>query len=389
MKILILADDFPPYSRGGAGFSTFDLGCAFQKKGHQVFVITTCQKKSDEGKTDYQELKVFSIYARYPARWRAYLSLYNPQTISQVRRLLQEIKPDIVHANNIHYYLSYYCLKLAKKYSRGLFLTARDAMLFNYGKLATKQYLEHFDPKTSCLDLLKQAKKRYNPFRNIIIRHYLKSVDKIFAISYSLKEALNQNGIGNVEVIYNGIDVADWQISQIRVEEFKKKYKMAGKKIIFCAGRTSALKGLEQINQVMAKVKEEIPAAVLLIAGREGIGWLEREELKAAYFASDIVVIPSIYLDPFNRTNIEAMACKKPVVGTKYGGTPEIVQDGVTGFVVNPFDVELMAAKIIDLLKNPQQAGGFGEAGYQRVRENFNLEKQADKYLDWFKSKVI
>ena len=388
MKILILADDFPPQSFGGAGFSTFDLARAFQKKGHQVFVITTCRKKNLAGEEILEGLKVFSIYTNYCSRWRAYLSLYNPQTVGQVRKLLQEIKPDIVHANNIHYYLSYYCLKLAKKYSRGVFLTARDAMLFNYGKLATKKYLERFDPKTGCLDHLKQAKKRYNPFRNIIIRHYLKYVDKIFAISHSLKEALNKNGIPNVEVIYNGIDVEDWQTSQESIERFKEKHNLSSKKVVFLAGRISNLKGLKQIEQAIAKVKEEIPGVILLIAGDGEVGWLEREELKAAYFASDMVVTPSIYLDSFNRTNIEAMVCKKPVVGTRYGGTPEIVQDGVTAYIVNPFDVESMAQKIIDLLKNPQKTGEFGEAGYLRVRENFNLEKQADKYLDWFKFKI-
>ena len=385
MKILILSDNFPPHIVGGAERSTFDLACAFQKKGHEVFVITTCRNKTDVGREDFAGLKVYRIYANYASRWRAYLCLYNPQVVGKVRKLLQEIKPDIVHANNIHYYLSYYCLKLARRYSKGVFLTARDTMLFSYGKLATKKYLEHLDYRTSWWDHLKQAKKRYNPFRNIVIRRYLKSVDKIFAISNSLKEALNQNGIQKVEVIYNGIDVEDWQVSPEFVKGFKEKYNLQDKKVIFFGGRVSYLKGLEQIKQVVAKVKENIPETVLLIAGKEGIGWLTGSELKSAYWASDIVVSPSIYLDPFNRTNIEAMACKKPVVGAHYGGIPEVIQDNVTGFVVDPFDTELMAQKIVDLLKNPQKAKQFGEAGYRRVIEKFNLEDKAEEYLKYFR----
>lgn len=384
MKILILTDHFPPYIYGGAELSTFDLARTFQKKGHQVFVITTCQEKKLCGEENLAGLKIFRIFSKYSSRWRAYLSLYNPQTVREVKRLLQQIESDIVHVNNIHYHLSYFCLKLAKRYSKKVFLTARDAMLFNYGKLATKKYLEKLDYRVNFIDHFKQAQKRYNPFRNIIIRHYLKYVDKIFAISHSFKDALNQNNIQNVEVIYNGINVEDWQTSPELVEAFKKNHDLQDKKVIFFGGRISDLKGLKQINQAIAKVKKEIPEAILLMAGGEGIGWLEGEDLKSAYGISDIVVTPSIYLDPFNRTNIEAMACKKPVVGTCYGGTPEIVQDGITGFIVNPFDIELVAAKIIDLLKNPQKAKEFGEAGYQRVKEEFNLEKQADKYLKWF-----
>jgi len=385
MKILILADDFPPQSFGGAGFSTFYLACGLQKAGHQVFVITTCQTRSDEGKIDYQGLKIFRIYANYHERYKAYLSLYNPQTVGKARELIKEINPDIVHAHNIHAYLSYYCLKIAKKSGKAVFFTARDTMLFNFGKLATKKYLEKFDCQTSWRDHLAQARKRYNPLRNILIRRYLKYADKIFAVSSALKKALNQNGIQNIEVSYTGIDVADWQVSAEKIEEFKKKHNLQNKRVIFFGGRISGLKGLEQVNGAAAKIKKEIPETVLLIAGRGGIGWLSGDELRAAYCAADIVVVPSVYLDPFPRSNLEAMACQKPVIGTCYGGTPEIIQDGVTGFVVNPFNVELMAAQIVDLLKNPEKARQFGEAGYERVKKYFSLDSQVSQTLSWYR----
>lgn len=384
MKILILSDSFPPYIPGGAEKSIFNLAQVLRQRGHQIFVITTCRKKSAEENLDYQGLKVFRIFADFHDRWRSYLSLYNPQTVEKVTKLMKEIKPDIVHANNIHWYLSYHCLKIAKKYSKKVFLTARDLMLFNYGKLATKRYLERLDAHTSWLNHLNQAKIRYNPFRNIIIRRYLKYVDKVFATSHALKRALAENGIKNVEVVYNGIDVADWQIAPELVEGFKREHDLLGKKVIFFGGRISNLKGLAQIQKAIAIVKKEIPETVLLMAGSEGIGWLHGAELTAAFTAADIVVTPSVYLDPFNRTNIEAMACKKPVIGTSYGGTPEIVQDGATGYIVNPLNVEVMAQKIIDLLKNPDKAKKFGEAGYERVKTEFSLDKCVDQMINWY-----
>jgi len=384
MKILILTDEIPAQDCGGAEISTLNLACGLKQFGHEVYIITTCRKKSDEGEQDYRGIKVFRFSTGYHEKWRAYLSLYNYQVIGQVRNLIGELKPDIVHAQNIHYYLSYYCLKLAKRKGAKVFLTARDTMLFSYGKLDNPKYLLGLNPRVSWMDNLKQAKKRYNPLRNIIIRHYLKYIDKVFAISKSLKEALEINGIKNVAIIYNGIDVNDWSLGQAVVENFKKKYGLIGKKVVFFGGRISAQKGRDQINRAMALVQKKIPEAVLLAVGTKGIGWLEGDDLKAAYYASDVVVTPSIYLDPFNRINIEAMACKKPVVGTCFGGTPEIIQDGVTGFVVNPLDVELMSQKIVDLLRDSAKAEQFGRAGYERVKKYFNLEKCVNENIAWY-----
>lgn len=384
MKILILTDEFPTEGCGGAEISTFNLAHGLKKFGHDVYIVTTCRKKSDEGEQDYRGIRVFKFSTQYHERWRAYLSLYNYQVIGRVRNLIRELKPDVVHAQNIHYYLSYYCLRLAKKTGAKVFLTARDTMLFSYGKLDTLKYLKNLDSRVSWRDNLRQARKRYNPLRNIIIRHCLKYVDKVFAISQSLKQALEANKIKNIAVIYNGIDADDWSVEQSVIENFKKKYGLVGKKVVFFGGRISAQKGRDQINRAMVLVQKEVPEAVLLAVGTKGIGWLQGDDLKAAYYAADVVVTPSIYLDPFNRINIEAMACKKPVVGNCFGGTPEIIQDGVTGFIVNPLNTVLMSQKIIDLLQNPAKAEQFGRAGYERVKKYFSLEKCVNENIAWY-----
>lgn len=218
MKILILSDGFPPQALGGAEIVAFNLAEYFKRKEHQVFVITTCREKKDEGSIDYQGFKIFRIHTDYHERWRAYFSLYNPQTVGRVKELIQKINPDVVHAHNVHYYLSYHSLKIAKESGKPVFLTAHDMISYDYGKavhsvnpkdLSVPKNLDH---KVTCWYLIKQARKRYNPFRNIIIRHYLRYVDKIFAVNADLKKALGENKIKNIEVIYNGVDVKDWEI---------------------------------------------------------------------------------------------------------------------------------------------------------------------------------
>jgi len=410
MRILFLQDKFPPENQGGAGRVAFDLACCMQKLGNQVYVITTVQSKSDVGSMNYNNLEIFKIYANYHERWRNYLSLYNSQTIDQVERIIKQIQPDIVYVHNIHYYLSYYCLKIAKKYSRAVFLTAHDAMLFHYGKLFEfvnpddLSIPKEFNYRITAWQQIKRFKMRYNPLRNIIIRYYLKYTDKIFAVSYTLKKALNQNGIKSIDVIHNGINVNDWQANNYEIENFKKKHNLFNKKIVFFAGRLSFLKGGGEIIKAMEIVIKQIPGAVLLVAGKEDgyaqkmlklakkkdvliifTGWLTNNEIKVAYHVSDLCVTPSIYLDPFNLINIEAMACQKPVIGTCFGGTTEIVVDNQTGYIINPLNTQVMAEKIIDLLENPDRTEQFGQVGYKRIKQDFSLVKQTQQYLRWFK----
>ena len=401
MKILVLSDDFPPLALGGAGIVAFNLAQGLQGAGHEIFVITAVGEREKEGWTEFEGLKIFRIYSHYHPRWRAYLSLYNFQTIPKIKKIIEEIGPEIVHAHNVHTYLSYYSLKIAGERTAAVFLTAHDTMLFHYGKLTA-------DPnyRVSPWQQFKEFKFRYNPLRNIIIRHYLKYTDKIFAISGAIKKSLNQNGICNVEVIHNGIDVEKWQEAGGRTEEFKKRHNLSGKKIVLFGGRLSALKGSEKIIQAMRIVVEKIPDAILLVAGKTDgyarqmislardlnieknilfLGWLGRKNMQQAFFSCDVCVTPSIYLDGFNLFNIEAMASGKPVVGSCFGGAPEIIEDGITGYIVDPFNIKMLAEKIANLLKDKAKAQMMGQGGRERVAKNFTLKQQMNKYLNFYK----
>ena len=412
MKIVILSDDFPPISFGGAGIAVYNLAKALKKEGNSVFILTVVQKKEDEGDIEYDGLIVHKIYSNYHERWRAYLSLYNPETVKKVKRAIFDFKPDVVHAHNIHKYLSYHSLKIAKQSGAKVFLTAHDMMLFHYGKLV--EFInpnelpcpKGFNYKVSPWQQIRRYKKRYNPFRNIIIRYYLKYVDKIFAVSNAIKEALNQNGINNVEVIYNGINTVDWQVDVYLVEKFRDDYNLQNKNVVLFGGRLSELKGGRQIIKAMEKVVRKLSGAVLLVMGEKGeyshkmikiahdagieknlifTGWISGVDLRSAYNASEIVVMPSIYYEPFGLVCLEAMACKKPVIASCFGGGKEIVVENETGYTLNPFDTLLMADRILDLLTDSSKSQKFGNAGFQRVQTEFDLEKIAQQTVEVYK----
>ena len=272
MRILVINDSSPPESWGGAVGIAFSLASGLQKAGHHVFAITTVQDKLQAGEVSIGGVKVYKLYTNFPNRWRAYLSLYNPQVINQVDQLIKLIRPDVVHVHNLHQYLSYYCLKISRQSGARVFLTAHDVMSFAYDKISHFIDPENlicpnkFNYKTSWLDNLRQAKKRYNPVRNTIIRHYLKYADKVFAVSSALKDALEQNKIQNVEVIHNGLDVTKWQ-NEISETELRSNLGIGDRPVILFFGRLSALKGKDILLKAMDKVIQEIPTAVLLLVG--------------------------------------------------------------------------------------------------------------------------
>lgn len=400
MNIVFLSDDFPPTSFGGAGFSSFELAQAVRAVGHEVAVITTCRKPSEAGENEYEGLTVYRIESNYHERWRAWRGLYNPPVVREVEKLLQRIRPDVVHANNVHFHLSYHSLLLAKRYAKAVVWTGRDAMAVSYGKLDTPCYLAHLDARMTWRDNLRQAGKRYNPFRNWLIRRYLHSADARLSVSNALREVLKQNGVYDVQTLHTGIDADMWQANPEVLAAFRSKFGLEGKKVVLFGGRLAS--GAQVIRAM--RLVAEAERATLLVMGRAesaasmkqadaGLdvvytGWITGAEKVAAYAVADLVWVPSTYFDAFPRSALEAQASGKPVVATKFGGAPELVVDGETGYVVNPLVAQEIADKTIDLLQHPEKAAAMGRAGLARVEAEFNLETQAGKLIAVYKKLV-
>jgi len=403
MKILFATDDFPPLTHSGPSIVAYNLAQGLIKSGHEIEVITCVGQRHQAGSETYDGIKIHRIFSNYPQRFKNYFSLYNPQIISQFQKLIAAINPDVCHFHNVHDCLSYHCFKLGRRHSRAVFLTAHDMMLISHGKLMPKNGSCNY--KVNWREDLIRAKKRYNPFRNLTIRHYLKYVDRIFCISKAQQKILATNGITNTVTVHNAINLDEWRVDPAFSQEFRKKFCLFDKKIIMFGGRLSIAKGGDAIFAAMAKVAEVVPDAILMVvgevndyakelmakAGSLGLagrvifaGWLSREKIMQAFFSADVCVTPSIYFDPFNLFNIEAMAAGRPVVGTCFGGTPEIIRDGVTGYVVNPLQTEKFAGRIIDLLDNQARAEQFGRAGRQRVEKEFSVAGQVQATLAWY-----
>ena len=273
MKIIFINDKFPP-DITGVGNYAHALSLMLKKLGNEIIIITTTTEKEKAGMDYLGEIKVYRIYTNINHKFRNFTAVYNPGVISKIDKIFSEETADVAHFFNVHSGISYYALKLSKKYNKATFWHARDVMSFSYEKLTHFIYEQKnldiplsFNYKLSFFNLIKQAKKSYNPLRNILIRRYLKFADRLFSVSQALKDAMRANGIKQeIDVIYSGINTSEFILSESEINEFKKKYSLQNKKTIFLMGRISSAKGAKQAIDSLAIAAKQFPQTVLFLA---------------------------------------------------------------------------------------------------------------------------
>ncbi len=161
--------------------------------------------------------------------------------------------------------------------------------------------------------------------------------------------------------------------------------------------RTNPWKGYDWVREVAGRLGADESLAVdIVCVGDEGpaepagnarvvfAGQIEDARRMADYYrAADVYLHPS-RADTFPLAVLEAMSSGLPVVATSVGGIPEQVEQGESGFLVRPGDVEAMAARVSEMVRDPSRARTMGARGRAIVERNFRFEMQVSAYLDWF-----
>ncbi len=124
------------------------------------------------------------------------------------------------------------------------------------------------------------------------------------------------------------------------------------------------------------------------------LGWKDEDEIIKILNQSHIFIAPSVTAADGNQdapVNVlkEAMAMGLPVISTYHGGIPELVEDGITGFLVPERNVELLAEKLGILIKNPQLWPEMGLSGRAYVEEHYNLHKLNDTLVELYQKTLI
>ena len=402
MHILVLSDFFPPQVNAGAENIAFELSKGYIAKGNQVSIITI-KKSLQKGElfVDKEEsLICYQIGYNYNEKLSAYVGLYNPVVLKVINKIILENDFEVAHIHNIHTYISYSVISLLKKHSIPAILTVHDAMSVDYGKYNQKvnngdiSLNARVSYQASQFKIWRKNWKRYNPLRNFIIKRQFKKLRKIVCVSKELEQLLNANGIINTQVIYNGLSKVD-RPSNTDIENFKNKMDIGSNdKILLFTGRISLAKGLDQVKSLLRRLIVKEKNIRLLIVGKKlkfdseikenviNTGWLSKKEMNLAYSASDVTLVPSIYLDPFPTVVLESMCLGTPVIASVYSGAKEAVIDGVTGYHVNPFDIDDFSEKTLNILHNLDLSHSMSNKSKQEFSRRFTLEKCVKQYLE-------
>jgi glycosyltransferase involved in cell wall biosynthesis len=165
--------------------------------------------------------------------------------------------------------------------------------------------------------------------------------------------------------------------------------------VVLYVGRLAPVKGIECLLAAAARVRTVQPKATFVLAGPwqmphppeqyglklnersvDGILWVgprQPSDLVSHYKRATVFVMPS-HFESFCISAVEAMAFRLPVIATRAGALPELIQDGVTGEIVAPGDATAMADAIARLLDDPQRRRVLGDAGRNRALANFTPE---------------
>lgn len=158
------------------------------------------------------------------------------------------------------------------------------------------------------------------------------------------------------------------------------------------AGRWSREKGVDDLLQAARRLPEvpfRVAGASLAEARLDGepppnllfLGHLGGVELDRFYRNSRIVVVPSRWYEGFPNVILEAMSAARPVIGTRIGAIPEIIDEGINGLLATPGDSINLAERILQLWQRPDEAVRLGEAGLAKARHAYS-EQRVAQYLE-------
>lgn len=409
MRILVANDLYGPSSAAGVAVNQ---ARALAKLGHDVrFLATVQDPKAAQEFVEESGLPVRLVFVPgYDLRWRAWKSCWNSRAVAAVKRIVAEFRPDWVVFHNVHIFLSYRALAAAKEGGARVVLTIHDVMPFCFQKMFcfVNESLRPDGPPISfkapfprCIPC---ARFRWSPLRNPFIRWHLKHhVDRLVAVSPEMRRALIENGFERAIAIANGLDV-NVPDEKAAAREFREKHGLVGKRVVLYGGRLDHRKGAEHLIRALAKVKQRVPNAALLVVGSGmdgyettmlelakslGIGdavvttgWLDQRGVGVAYEASDVICTPSLIFESFGLINAEGMLRGKPSVTAFFGGPKDVVEHGVSGFHVNPLDVDSLADRLAELLGDDALRARMGQAARRRIETEFRLEIQTARLLE-------
>jgi len=375
---------FPPIIGGVETHLTILLP-ALVKMGQKVSLLTG-SFEGEKGKSRYKGIAVFRqpIMDLNWLRKRGMNGLFE-EVHSVFSDFINETKPDCIHVHNMHYFSKVHALTIqdiAIKKGIPLILTAHNVWDDNL-----------------FLDLIKNIKWAHI----IAVSHFIKR--EIIGTGYNHRD---------ITVVHHGIDQNVYSSKVDATDVFKKYPILRRRKVVFHPARMGLAKGCDVSIKALRIIKERFPDVILVLAGTKNIiDWTQTQQKDIAYMvnlvkylnlrdnvlidvfqlkdmpklyaASLVCMYPSSVSEPFGLTMLEALSSARPMIVTETGGMPEIIKDGINGFIVPVRDFESLASRVIQLLANKDLRERLGYTGRQMVEQQYTKEIIAENILGLYR----
>jgi spore coat protein SA len=378
---LIGPELFPiPPLRGGATELFIDRLAAHLSRYHPVVIGPADPELPDQerrGQVEYLRVPLNSWQQWLYRRYRHLLPLYD----RRVAALVRHVSPDLLHVHN------------------------RPLLALNlktwFPRLPVLLHMHNIYP-------ILGKRERPAPFTPLPVEAFL-------ACSNYVMEQERQRlgtGAGAHIVMYNGVDTGVFRPKWERAEEaraIREHYGLGGEPVVLYAGKIRESKGVGLLLAAMYRVWKKFPRALLVLVGgtefgrgrtkretpffkqlREQVaqapgrviltGFIPHEDMAQTYLLGDVFVAPSQKPEGMPMVLLEASACGLPLIATRLGGIPEVVQDGENGILLDtPPDPGELAGKIIGLLKDSELSQRLGQKARERALERFSWQRIAQE----------
>src|SRR5262245_60027333 len=237
-----------------------------------------------------------------------------------------------------------------------------------------------------------------------ITRFGIEQSDSVTAVSEYLKRrTIQEFQIERpIDVVPNFVDCDVYGRSTDR--NFRRKFATDDEGILIHISNFRPVKRVEDVVSIFALVRKQQKARLLMVGDgpdRPKAEWLARthgvaedvifvgkqNDMNQFLAVSDILLLPS-ELESFGLVALEAMACQVPVVATRVGGIPEVVRDGIDGYLHDVGDTNAMADRCFSILSNPNLREDLGKAARERATHEFCASKVVLQYEDLYRQTI-
>lgn|GEM_PF-2109533 len=366
------------------------------EKGHDVIAVyTKSGRKKDSGKNSHKAFYLPNLDLDENVSYSNARKKEVKRDLALLRDIVAKEKPDIIHLNNTHYAAQYAsltrhapviqtvhdyfncCNTVLKMLPDGICVNPMGMKCFKNKCISPDSAMELWRFKTKCLN-----RESMNGFQRLLVT------------TQYMKDMLIYNGFQRDKVQVMPLFVEDWKTDTTNNEH-----------IIIYAGRLAKEKGVIHFIHMLKLLSVNFKAFIIgdgpqrdecenlvNIIGLDGkvgfTGFLNREEIKRYFSKASVVVIPSLWPEPFCLVGLEAMSCGRPVVAYNVGGISSWLKDCYNGYLVDRGNIPALANKVEDIIKNKELAEEMSKNGRELFEEKYSKRTHLKNLLSVYEEVV-